>query len=353
VIYKRNPDYFRKDQPNLDGVLDEAIFEDPNAQRAAFEQKQIDSITPPDDSIAKALLDAHKGATFEVLSGVGNTVFLSLNMNQQFKDIRLVQAMNMALDRRQMIQSLHQGLGQVSGPVTWLQEGYAIPTDELTKQPGYRTDRQAEIKDARALWTAGGGPALGDVDIKVPQTWLAVYPDTPGILIKMFNEAFGVTQFKSTNTDYNTEIIPNLANGKFPSCFGWTSSEFSPDPRDRLKNAFYSKSTTNWNKVNNADLDALLLDASQTLDRTKAIATTRKAQDILVANAQYGQIKLYNYIVRSAVWNYLHATLKQQPVGGKNGITYNLPWVHLRAANHWLIPTDPSFQGRPAATLPA
>jgi hypothetical protein len=30
--------------------------------------------------------------------------------------------MNMAIDRRQLIQTLHQALAEVGGPVTWIQE---------------------------------------------------------------------------------------------------------------------------------------------------------------------------------------------------------------------------------------
>jgi len=352
VLSKRNPNYFRPGIPYLDGSIGEAIFEDPNAQRAAFEQKQIDGITPPDDSIAKALLDAHKSATYEVLTGVANTVLLALNMNQQFKDIRLVQALNQAIDRRGLIQSLHQGLGQVSGPVTWLQELYAIPTDQLTKAPGYGTDRAAEIQSARQLWQAGGGPALGDVDIKIPQTWLAVYPATAQILPKMLNDALGVQQFKSTQTDYNTEIIPNLANGKFPNWFGWTSRVNSVDPRQTLFSTFYSKSTSNFNHVNNPDLDQLLVSALQTLDQQKSVGIVRQIQNILLQNAMYGTVVLYNYIVRTVIWNYVHANLKQQPVNGRNGIGWNLPADHLSPQRSWLIPTDPSYQGRPPASIP-
>src|SRR3970282_801026 len=112
------------------------------------------------------------------LSGAANTVFLHLNMNDQFKDIRLVKAMNMAVDRRLMIQTFHQSLGQVSGPVTWLQEGFAVKPDDLIKYPGYRTDRATEIKEARAPWEAGGAPALGEVDVKSVDTWLAPWPAT-------------------------------------------------------------------------------------------------------------------------------------------------------------------------------
>jgi len=359
VLLKRNPDYFRKDQPLLDGQVWTTLFADPNAQRAAFEQKQLDSWGAPDPSVTKSVLDANKSTMYEVLSGVANTVFLHLNMNQQFKDVRLVQAMNMAIDRRALIQTFHQGLGQVSGPVPWLAEGYAIPATDLNNVNGYRTDRAAENKDARALWTAGGGPALGDVDVKIPQTWLDRWPDTPQIIAKMFNDSLGVTQFKSTTTDYNTEIIPNLPNGKFPNWFAWTSIVNNPDPRETIRNTFLSASPANFNKVKNADLDKLIIDALQITDLKQAVAKVKDIQKILTDNAQYGNVVLYNYINRGAVWNYMPngvatdggGPLKQPAQAGKSAVGYNLYAGHLIGQSVWVNTKDPSYQGRPAATV--
>ncbi|MGI8551561.1 MAG: ABC transporter substrate-binding protein [Dehalococcoidia bacterium] len=360
VLLKRNPDYFRPGEPITDGAIWTQLFEDPNADRAAFQQKQLDGFAAADPTVTKAILEANKGQMYEVLAGVPNTVYLALNMNKQFKDIRLMQAVNMAFDRRALIQAFHQGLGQVSGPVTWLQEGYAIKPDELIKLNGYRTDRQAELKDARALWAAGGGPALGDVAIKVPRTWSSQWPDTSQILVKMLNENMGVSQFKSTSTDYNEEIIPNLANGNFPNWFGWTSTVSSADPREGLRSTFLSSSNANYNHVNNPALDKMLLDVLQIPDLKQAVAKTLDVQKILTDNAQYGNVVLYNYITRVAVWNYIGQTfgdgngggpLKALPSGGNPGTAYNLYAGHLTGKLTWINSKDPTYQGRPPANV--
>ncbi len=352
VIYKRNPDYFRKDQPVTDGQIWTILFEDPNAQRAAFEQKQLDIWSSADASVTKAVLDAHKSEMYEILTGVGNTVYLHLNTQKQFKDNRLVRAMNMSIDRRGLIQTLHQGLGQVSGPVTWLQEGYALAPADLIKLEGFRTDRELERREARALWAAGGGPALGDVDIKIPRTWAARWPDTSQIIAKMFNDALGVTQFKSTPTDYDEEIIPNLFNGNFPNWFGWTSAVNSPDPRADLRNNFHSKGSTNFQKINNPQLDTLLDEAVALVDRQKAVEKVREIQRvILTENGGYGNVYLYNYINRSAAWNYYSHYLKEMPSAGKPGTGFALEATHLIAPLSRLNTKDATYNGRPPATV--
>jgi ABC-type transport system substrate-binding protein len=344
VHVAKNPQNFRKGEPHLDGmILPVGLFADPTAARLAFEQKQIDAWGAPDPSVTKAILDSNKDQMYEVLTGVANTVYLGLNMQQQFKDIRLVKAMNMAVDRRLMIQTFHQGLGQVSGPVTWLQEGFAVKPDDLVKLPGYRPDRALEIKEARELWNAGGGPALGDVDIRVPDTWLGPYPDTNQIIIKMFNEALGVTQFKSTKCTYNDDIIPNLSNGTFPNWMAWTSQVNSPDPRNDIRATFNSASTTNFNKVNNPDLNRLTDEALLTPDRNKAVQLTLDAQKIILENGHFGNIVLYNYISRSAYWNYLHGNLKTEPSAGKPGAGFNIFSGHLGPKLTYIDPKDPTY----------
>jgi len=355
VKLRKNPEYFKPGEPNIDGWLAPLIFEDPVAYRAAFLQKQVEGWSSPDPSQTKAVIDQNKGAMTEVLTGTGNTVFLSLNRNQQFKDIRLIKAVNLAIDRQALIQTFHQGLGQNSGLVTWLQEGFAIPPADLEKMPGYGKDREAAKKEARDLWAAGGGPALGDVDIKVPDTWLANWPDTPQILIRMFNEALGVTQFKSTKTSYNEEIIPNLGNGTFPNWFGWTSQVNSPDPRVSIRNVYHTKGSTNFNKIGSMpgdpSFDAMIDEAVQITDIKAASAKVRAIQNQAMENAQFGQIVLYNYIGRSAIWNYWHSNLKTPAKDGKPAAGFNIFAGSLLAKLAYLDPNDPSYQGRPPASL--
>jgi ABC-type transport system substrate-binding protein len=351
IKFVKNPNNFREGEPLLDGWIYPVLFEDPTAHRIAFEQKQVDAFSSPDPSVTQAILAANRGQMYEVLTGVANTVFLHLNMNQQFKDVRLVKAMNLAFDRRAMIQTFHQGLGQVSGPVTWLQEGYAVPPDELVNMDGYRTNRDEEIAEARRLWEAGGGPGLGTVDIKIPDTWLGPWPDTSQVIPNMLNNALGVRQFRSTRTTYNEEIIPNLANGQFPNWFGWTSQVSGPDPRAGLHQTFHSAGSGNFQRVNNPDLDRLLDDAMLTADYNEGVQITREAQDIILENGQYGNVILYNYINRSAGWNYYSGNLKRRPDGNDPGEGYNIFAGHLAPKNVWLDQKDPTFQGRPTPAL--
>lgn len=352
VIFQKNPNNFRKGEPLLDGFVVPLLFGDPAAARIAYEQKQIDAWSGPDNNTTKAVIDAHRGEMWEALNGVANTVYLHLNMNQQFKDVRLVRAANMALDRRSLIQSFHQGLGQVSGPVTWLQEGFAIPPSELIQTDGFRVNRDDDIKKARDLWSAANGASLGEINVAIIQDWLNVYPDTITIVPDMFNKALGVTQFVSRRGTYE-DVTSNLANGRFPNWFAWTSAVSGPDPRQGLRSAYHSTSNTNYQHVNNPDLDSLTDRALQETDYKKAVDLVRQIQKILVDNASFGNINAYNYIYRSGGWNYYHGLFKVPPTKEQPGQGYNIGAGagHLAPGVVWLDQKDPTFQGRPQVTL--
>jgi len=345
TILQKNPDHWEKGVPYFDGgIYVTGLFQDPNANRLAFEQKQVEAWGAPDASVTKSVIDANKDRMHEILTGVSNTVLLHLNVHKQFKDPRLVKAMNMAVDRRALIQALHQGLGSPSGPVPWLQEGFAMKPADLIKLPGFRVDRAIEMKEARELWNAGGGPALGDVDIKVEASWAALWPDSYQIVAKMFNDSLGVSQFKSTKCTYNDDIIPNLAKGEYPNWMAWTNAVANPDPRIETYHNWHSKGSANYSKVNNPDLDKLLADALATADPTKGRDLSLQAQRILLENAGYGWVILYNYISRGARWNYSHVPLKSQPGPGKAAEGYwNTANQSKAVKESWFDPKDPSY----------
>jgi peptide/nickel transport system substrate-binding protein len=66
-------------------------------------------------------------------------------------------ALWMALDRKQIYQTVYGGGGVPGGPMTPAAEAWVLPEDELAKLPGFR-DRATEVKEARALLSAAGFP---------------------------------------------------------------------------------------------------------------------------------------------------------------------------------------------------
>ena len=352
-ILQRNPRYFRQGLPYLDGLV-ALLFHDPAAGRAAFEQKQLDGWAGPDDATTRAVIEAHRSDVWELLNAVSNTVYFHLNMNTTFRDVRLVQAMNLAFDRRAAIQTFHQGLGQVSGPVTWLQEGFAIPPDQLVQMDGYRTNRDEDIRKARQLWQAAGGPALGEIRISIIQDWLALWPDTINWVPNMLNQALGVNQFVGVRGTYE-DVTANLANGRFPNWFAWTSAVAGADPRLGLWSAYHSTSPTNYQKVNQGNasvpgFDSLLDRMLSETNPQEAVRLARDVQRIIIENGQFGNIVLYNYMYRSAVWKYVRGAWRTQPTEDRPGQSYSIPAFHLWEIT-WHDQRHPTYRDRPPVSI--
>jgi ABC-type transport system substrate-binding protein len=346
----RNEAYYDPDRPYMDGQRWIQSFEDPTAYRIAFEQKQVDSFTDPDPGTPTAIHEANKDSTYLTYQGVANTVAVYLNPNvEPWNDNRLVRAINMVIDRRQLIQQLHNGLGKVSGPVSWMQQAWALPQDELEKHPGYRIDRDVDLKEANALWSAAGGPALGDIDWVIAETWAlrAAWTSTPEIIAAMFNDAFSTTQFRGVTKSYG-EIIPSWFNKTFDPFFAWIPNIEIPDARADLIGAFNSGSKGNiWSVDEPVKIDAKLDAAAAELDKEVAYEILKEVQEFVMENGQFGRCICYNYIFPALRWNYMHPPLASKSEG------WNFLANSLNSVDQWIDSNDPSFSGRRPPTLKA
>jgi ABC-type transport system substrate-binding protein len=340
----RNPNYFHPGA-RADSYVWIQSFEDPTAYRIGFEQKQVDSMTDPDPDVIMAIHDGMQDEGYLTYQGVANTVAVYVNSNiEPWNDLRLVKAIDLAINRRQLIQQFHNGLGKVSGPVSWMQQAWAIPQEEITEYGAYSVDRDAALVEANALWQAGGGPDLGPIDWVTSETWAlrAAWNSTPEIIAQMFNDAFSTDQFVGVTKSYG-EIIPSWFNKTFDPFFSWIPNIEIPDARADMAAAFKTGAPGNIWSVNEPDeIDAKVEAALAELDYDTANALIREVQDFIIENGQFGRCICYNYIYPFLGWNYLHPTLKTETEG------WNFLASSLDANDQWIDPNDPTHEGRSA-----
>ena len=153
----RNEAYRMKDLPYLDGVAGHYIS-DRGTITAGVVAGNLDVMNVGDKPQLDTALGIKSELTFEKFYGNnGYGIFLAMD-KPPFDDIRVRQAMNLAIDRQDMITkgAFGDGIPNPPGFAGWV-KSRAIPQEELVKLPGYNpATRQQDIARAKQLLGESG-----------------------------------------------------------------------------------------------------------------------------------------------------------------------------------------------------
>jgi len=147
VVVERNPAYYDPARPYLDRV-EVVVYPDPTAEASALIAGDTDLMIAAQASEYSRLSTARGVTSMRVPSGQ----FLNINMacdQKPFSDVRVRQALALAIDREAMVQFIADGLG--------------TPGNDVPISPAYRFYRAAPLRTrdaarARALLAAAGHP---------------------------------------------------------------------------------------------------------------------------------------------------------------------------------------------------
>jgi len=344
----RNPDWFAKDDLAHVGLPDRPIVEgyeaiwtpqDDTAIEAAFNSKQIDWTGYVDMRNAERIA-GETGAEVDssLQSGWVNSRLLVADSQQAetpFEDLRLRQAISIAIDRNRMGQQLFQDWWVLQTPVGTAIKHWALPLDELAKKPGFRfkaDERQADLAEAKRLWEAAGGLAIGPIEV--------VYAGTPDYLRNfwpqfegMALEALGLRLEGNLDPTGYTEVAQCALQ---KSCIftlnfdnGWL------DLDDWVYPYFHSTGSKNSFNLSDPTLDQML-DAQRTefdVDRRRQLGY--EIQHYLVDKV-VARLDWVSNDYLTTRWPY-HKNRHPDPWFGN---THHF-------ASEWLDHSDPTFQGRP------
>ena len=265
-----------------------------------------------------------------------------------FDDPRVRRALHLAMDRRQAVDVIGSGAYVMVGPVGQAIKYWALPSDELEKLPGYRqgaSEREQDIKDARALYEAAGRP-------DIPQIWFADVPD----YIRRFATTYVKTikQNLGIDNDIKFQTVPyqRIAEGLVKdecdlAAMTWGYDNGWIDLDDWVYPYFRTGAPKNSFKVSDPALDIMLDAQRREFDNDKRRQIGYDIQHYLlgVGNTSPGSTfppavhARLDYIAPNLAfinWPYL-----------KNRV--NFPWFGSNhwSAEIWMDRNDPSFGGRP------
>jgi peptide/nickel transport system substrate-binding protein len=183
IEFERNPNYWKKGLPYLDGVT-YFIIKDTSARATALRSGRVDvefrGFPPADAEKIKAQLGD------QVIVGRPRAISnwgVAINVDKKpFDDERVRKALTLAIDRYDMAKTLAPltGLETVGGPLLHPDSQWALSGEELQGLPGYSKDHEANLREAKRLLAEAGYPngfqtVLTNRNVKLPYIDMAVY----------------------------------------------------------------------------------------------------------------------------------------------------------------------------------
>jgi peptide/nickel transport system substrate-binding protein len=151
--------YWQQGHPYMDGIK-MTLHADDATMGAAFAAGQTDIITRTDKAQADPLLKANPKARFRRFFEDQIQGITFNETKPPFNDLRVRQAIHLAMDRQEANKAVTFDEGAISGPVVVTgKTGWFIPTDDLLKLPGYRQPKDQDIAQAKQLLAAAGFPS--------------------------------------------------------------------------------------------------------------------------------------------------------------------------------------------------
>jgi ABC-type transport system substrate-binding protein len=271
LVLQKNPDYFDKDRPYIDEYT---ILSTPDAatRLATFRTGQADILwvaSPSEvDIVRKTNPNVQVQAYHNTLAPFG--VALAQD-KPPFNDVRVRRAISMAIDRQKMVDTVFEGHGIAGWGVPYIYYTDKAPT--LAQLGPWWQFKPAEAK--KLLAEAGhpnGFPTTLFYYEYFPQMSSQVQ------LVQQDLKKNLNIDVKITKLDY-TSYYGRYVEGKWDGmCWGFQSGH-AIGLDERTYQYLHSKSTKNFFRVNDAQIDELTTKLRQTPDPAQQRALTKKIVD--------------------------------------------------------------------------
>ncbi len=295
---ERNPDYFKKGLPYMDGIK-YFMIKDLSARAKSVRSGRTDvelrGLPPAEaEAIKKQLGDQVVVRYPKALSRWS----VAFNPDAKpYDDARVRRAMSLAIDR--------YDIGKVLGPLTGLETTgglmhpdtkWSLSAEALQEMPGFGRDHQANIQEAKRLLTEAGYPdgfktVLLNRAVKLPYIDFGVYLVSAWKKIGIEAEhklEESATWYKSLRTrNYTLAVRP-------------AGSQGDGDP-DQVMVAFTTGASANFSKLSIPAVDRLFQQQKVELDEAKRIKLVQEMQKVLLRDMWFMPVLWWTRIeLRSA-----------------------------------------------------
>jgi peptide/nickel transport system substrate-binding protein len=263
----RNPDYWKKGLPHLDGIEFTII---PNRSTAilAFVAGKFDMTFPTGISIP-LLKDIKTQAPNAICVVEPTNVSTNIIVNSSappFDSLDIRRAMALALDRKAFISILFEGQADVGGTMLPPPQGlWGMPKEMLETIPGYGPDVHANRDEARKLMQKAGYGPEKHLAVKVSTRNIADYRDPAVILIDQLKDIYIDGELDVVET---ANWFPKVARKDYALGLNLTGNAVD-DPDQSFYENYSCHSERNYTNYCNPEIEKLFDQQSQETDLAK------------------------------------------------------------------------------------
>jgi len=272
AVFVANPNYFR-DPPYFDRVIYREV---PSAASRATLLLTGDAQWIDRPAIQQ-VVDFDGDDRVQVLDAPGRAM-MAARMNPNFPpfdDVRVRQAMNYAVDRQEIMDSVLRGTGDVARSVVPpIVDGY----DPSHFGYDYNPDRAREL-----LAEAGYGDGV-EVELLYSDLWWWLEPFAIQLADQLGDVGINVSPARITGSDMRSRGAPAVQDMPF---FVFEDGPIVLDPVYSHYLMTHSEGVSNRAGYSNPDLDALIDEARQTLDRDTRLGLMSSAQETWMNDAPW------------------------------------------------------------------
>jgi peptide/nickel transport system substrate-binding protein len=269
IRYVKHADYWEQGLPLLDEVTFK-VATDEETRLAGLRSGQVQHAALSPEAAERIANDKN----IVVMSSPGPQMWTHLFNTKQapFDDVRVRQAIFLALDRQAAIEKALNGQGTLTGPMPTGHGDWFIPPEKLP----YRKD----VARAKELLAEAGHPNGFKTTIKTTPDY-PVMLSTSIILADQIKE-IGI-QAELIQMEWGA-LVKDIQGGSFDIHSNGTS--FFPDPDSYLYQQ-HSKAVNNYTKFSNEKYDALVEQAKTIMEPAERKKLYDEAQQILLDQPPY------------------------------------------------------------------
>ncbi len=274
-VMERNPNYWNKDLPYLDGIEFYNLLPFSPELGAAVLSGRVDYARALDPATARKAAAVPGMSTAKFYQSVIHATWMNAK-RKPFDDPRVRRALHLLLEKQVLVDVVKDVSPLMTGGFIYPFSEFATPKDQLARRIGYQDDPTAAIKEAKSLLAAAGqGSGMRPLDFMVRDL--------------NHHKLFGVAiqeMLRTVNIQCNLRTVVesvwfgDAAAGNYDLAIGAIVSSLL-DPSDYFNAWYRTDGPQNYSFWHNGEFYGLLDQIDAEVDTGRRLAQIRQAEDIM------------------------------------------------------------------------